>query len=248
MQATKLGRKLQYLIVAAVLGVAPTCFAAETASMTLTGVGTNGALGGVYVGPYVGTIDTVKTQLICDDFADESYIPESWTADVYSLSDYTSLRFYNSSNPSATQIGYEEVAWLSQQLTNQSLGLATAISCTTTSSINCAGDIQYAIWAVFSSPAALNQLSSGDPNRTNAQAWLDQAALQYSTGDYSNVSIYTAVPGTAMCGTVHCPSSPLTPQEFVVVRTPEPPGLAVLGIDFSAIGVLILFFRRKITN
>ena len=43
-----------------------------------------------------------------------------------------------------------------------------------------------------------------------------------------------------------CPSSP--PQEFIVVKTPEPPALAILGVDFSAIGVLIFFLRRKIAT
>lgn len=238
MKATKRSRTLPYVTVA-ILGFAASSFAAQTASMTLTGVGTNGVLGGVYVGPYLGTIDTVTTPVICDDFADESYIPESWTANVYGVSDFASLRF--NASPSA-QVGYEEVAWLSQQLTNQSLGLATYISCPP--SVNCAGDIQFAIWAVFDT-AALPQLSGAD--LTNANAWLSAAQSQYSTGDYSNVSVYTPfIDSThpATCNGGPCASIP--PQEFIVVRTPEPPVLAVLGVDFSAIGVLIFFLRRKI--
>jgi len=238
-QTAKRGRALPYLIVAAFLGVVPSSFAAQTANMSLTGVGTNGTLGGVYIGPYVGTVNGVTTPLICDDFIDESYIPETWTADVYSISDYASLRFHSSTAPLA-QVGYEEVAWLSQQLTNQSLGLPT--TCTNTTSINCAGDIQYAIWAVFD-PTALTYITGA--NRTNANTWLSAAQSHYSTGDYSNVSVYTAVAGTALCGGRACPPGP-TPQEFIVVRTPEPPFLSLLGVDLSAVGGLIFFLKRKV--
>ena len=94
MQGTKRSLVLPCLMAAALLGIAPSCFGAQTASMTLTGVGVNGVLGGVYIGPYVGTIDAVTTPLICDDFFDDSYIPESWTANVYSISDYASLQIW----------------------------------------------------------------------------------------------------------------------------------------------------------
>lgn len=238
-QATKLGRRLPHLLVA-ILGFATSSFAAQMATMTLTGVGTNGALGGAYIGPYVGTINTVTTPLICDDFFDDSYIPESWTADVYSISNFAS-DFGNSTSPSALT-GYEEVAWLSQQLTDQSSGQATYLACPVGD--NCAGDIQYAIWAVFD-PAALGEI--GGTDLKNANAWLSAAQSQYSTGNYSNVSIYTPDSHYSVtCGGASCPSAP--PQEFIVVRTPEPPVLAVLGIDLSAIGVLIFFFRRKLTT
>jgi hypothetical protein len=241
-QGTMRSLMLPCLMAAALLGIAPSSFAAETASMTLTGVGTNGALGGVYIGPYVGTIDGVTTPLICDDFFDDSYIPESWTANVYGISDYASLRFGSSS----AQIGYEEVAWLSQQLTNQSLGLATYLPCPPGD--NCAGDIQYAIWAVFD-PAALLNLNGSGGNLANANLWLSAAASQYSTGDYSNVSVYTPLVDSAhpvTCNGHDCPSSP--PQEFIVVKTPEPSALAILGLDFSAVGALIFFLRRRKTT
>ena len=64
---------------------APAMFAA-TVSMTLTSAGGN-ISNGVYVNPYTASINGVSTTVICDDYVDDSYVGESWTADVHTLSD-----------------------------------------------------------------------------------------------------------------------------------------------------------------
>src|SRR5258708_38726044 len=88
---------------------APAMFAA-TVSMTLTSAGGN-ISNGVYVNPYTASINGVSTTVICDDYVDDSYVGESWTADVHTLSDLTNTRW----GPQATQL-YNEAAWLSIQL------------------------------------------------------------------------------------------------------------------------------------
>ena len=235
-------RNLRYLIAAVILCVAPACFAAQT-QMTLVGPGSNGHLGitPVYIGPYVADIGPSNTpvQVICDDYFDETYIPETWTANIFDLSNLTGTIFGPSglhSDP-AYQAGYQQVAWLSQQLVQQ-----TFFPTLVPGAHNALGDIQYAIWAVFD-PAALNNISGAD--HTNAVAWLNAAQAHYSTGDYSNVSIYT--PDTTSlisCGGHACEFTP--PQEFVLVRTSEPGAIAILFVDLSAVGILVFLFRRRL--
>lgn len=195
---------------------------AEQVSMTLTGVGNNGVLGGVFVGPYVATIDGVTTDVICDDFFDETYVGESWKANVSTLADLTQTKW----GAAATQ-QYQEAAWLSLQL------IDPPKSC---SGANCAGDIQYAIWEVFDPPSAgldpFDYLSGQD--LTNAKGWLTAAKQNYGAGvDYSNITIYTPLNGGP-------------PQEFITVKTPEPPTLGLLWMDLSAfVGVVLLLRRRR---
>ncbi len=56
--------------------------AQDQANMKLTNPGNN-VLAGIYVGPYYATIDGVpNVPIICDDFTDETYVGESWTANV----------------------------------------------------------------------------------------------------------------------------------------------------------------------
>src|ERR1700680_2605307 len=95
------------LIAIAVLCVVPS-FGVQTVTMTLTGPGQNGTLGGVYIGPYVATINNVpNVQVICDDFVDGTYLNETWTADV-------------SSFPIPKTVQYQQAAWLTLQLLNPS--------------------------------------------------------------------------------------------------------------------------------
>ena len=57
--------------------------------MTLTGVGKGYVMGGVYMSPYVATIDGVSTYVICDDFTTDVWIDDTWEANQYSLSEVT---------------------------------------------------------------------------------------------------------------------------------------------------------------
>ena len=203
----------------ALLCCAPSLFA-EQANMVLTGVGDNGVLGGIYVGPYVATINGVTTDVICDDFVDESSVGEQWTANVSTLSDLSKTKWGSSASQQ-----YQQVAWLSLQLMNPPTSCGNA---------NCAGDIQYAIWEVFDPPSSgldpFDYLSGQD--KTNAQWWLSQAQQNYAGVDYSNIAIYTPVNGGP-------------PQEFVTVKTPEPPLVALLMVNLFGILALLFVYRRR---
>jgi hypothetical protein len=198
-------------------------------NMTLTGAGNNGVLGNVYVGPYQGTINGVSTPIICDDFFDDSYLNEAWTARTSTFSNLNNTKF-----GAADTQQYDEAAWLAQRLVNPTTTCAYAMA-------NCAGDIQFAIWQVFDNSGSNQPFSLlGGHDLLNAQSWLTQAQHQtFTQGEFSNVTIYTPVSCTANCGS--WPS-----QEFMVVSTPEPSELALLGIDLSGVGTLLfLLYRRR---
>jgi hypothetical protein len=222
-------------VISAVLCVTPS-FA--QVSMTLTGAGSNGVLGNVYIGPYVATIGGVKNvQAICDDFVHDTFLQESWTANVSSL-------------PNTQQ--YEQAAWLTLQLLN-----STSAPCN--GGTNCAGDIQYALWQLMDPTAPQGQLTPFDylnskgltADLGSAQTFLTNSGLSanYSGIDYSRFSLYTPIVNNPSypitCTPSPCASAP--PQNFIVVRTPEPPSLAILGLDLSALGALVFFLKRRLT-
>jgi PEP-CTERM motif len=208
-------RTLFWLVAGAVLLFAPPALA-DSASMVLTGVGPNGAMAGVYVGPYVATIDGVSTPIICDDFADESYLNESWTANVTTLANLSGTKWGGLNN--ATTL-YEEAAWLTEQLVNAPQSQA--------------GDIQFAIWAIFD-PSAIDGLSAGD--QTTVENLITQAEGEtFWAGEFSNILIYTAdMNDPILCNGQACANTP--PQEFLV-DTPEPGALALLSLGLSVIAI-----------
>ena len=209
----------------AVLCLTSTAFA-NSVSMTLTSAGST-ALGGVYVGPYTASVNGVSTSVICDDFLDDSFVGESWQANVNSFSSLSFTK-WASYFPSTYVSLYEQAAWLSMQM----------MSPTNASQI---GDIQYAVWAVFD-PAALNNLSGTD--LANAQAWLASAAAQtYTTSQFSNLIIYTAIPGTAKCPGFTCP--PNSPQEFFAFAVPEGGSLLAYLLLAGAASFGGMFYQKR---
>src|SRR5579872_4333982 len=115
-------RNLLCLTALVVLFLASASFA-ETTSVTLTGTGNNtvvwGSGFGVYVDPYTATVGGVaNTPVICDDWSDNSYVGESWTANVTQASSVGTGSPMFGSN----QTLYDEVAWLAtDMLANYSL-------------------------------------------------------------------------------------------------------------------------------
>ena len=218
-------RTLFWLVAGAVLLFAPAALAdGVTVSMLLTSPGTNGAMAGVYVGPYVAMVNGVSTPIVCDDYVDESYLNESWTANVSTLADLSGTKWGSLCN--ATTL-YEEAAWLTEQLVSAPPSQA--------------GDIQFAIWALFD-PSAVDGLSLTDQGIV--QGWLTQVeGMSFSTSEFPNILIYTPNTNYSIeCNGQPCANTP--PQEFMV-DTPEPGelGLLLIGLTAIAIGV----FRKTAT-
>lgn len=145
---------------------------ATTVTVKLTGV--NGAVqGGVYVDPYSGTINGAPATLVCDDFNHETFLNETWQANVSTFADLSGVRFQQGT-PAATLLAYDEAAYLYEQLGVHPSDV---------------GDISFALWALFT-PSA--ELSSGFTK--SASNWLSTAQSQtYYAGEFSNFEILTPV-------------------------------------------------------
>ena len=92
------------LVLAGALSAAP-----PTATFLLNSAGSGANLAGVYTSPYTGQINGGPTiPVICDDFADDSYVPEQWTAYQTALSSVVSgtpdtyLRWLNTAGATVT--------------------------------------------------------------------------------------------------------------------------------------------------
>ena len=158
------------MVLAGLMCVAPAAFAdcptaapsTTTACMSLVGVGYGIPFSGVYVGPYTASINGgTPTQAICDDFLDESYIPEYWTADIFPGSGpLTTTRDAQQANGTTTPLltgsallqAYDEVGYLALALLNTPPTDPTTM-----------GEIHFALWSVFD-PNTLNYL--GAPGNT----------------------------------------------------------------------------------
>jgi hypothetical protein len=195
-------------------------------SMTLTGVGQGNVMAGVYTSPYTGTIDGMPTTIICDDFADDSFMNESWKATVSTVANLVAPRF------GLQQQSYDAAAALSIQLLQ-------------TSDPTQLGYLSYAIWDVFSDSNVKTYLGASNTIYTTAHSMAQNALSQtYAPGQFSNVLVYTAIAGTATgCPGASCPVN--SPQEFLVV-TPEPPAPALLAVYLSSLAGLIFLFRRRV--
>ena len=210
---------------------------------TLTGV-QGGVMGGVYTSPYTATIGFQQGVLvICDDFVTESYIGDTFTAtgtSVASLSGEsaasTDVKF-DHTDKSQQQTDYATAAFLAEEIIGQGVTNTPANDYSL-------GVLSYAMWGVFD-PSLLTSASGQGTGScslaygcltagqlADAQLALANAVLNAgSVGQYTNVSIYTPSPNQNRS------------QEFLVVKTPEPSTLLMLGLGFA--GLLFFGTRRR---
>lgn len=226
------------VVLLAVIGPIRGVIAQEQANMKITNPGNN-VLAGVYVGPYYATIgSTQNVPVICDDFYDETYVNQQWTANVTTVAsgDTTWLTQREGLNPAQQSADYAEAAFLAEKLMNP------ATTCPATQA-DCTGDIQFAIWSIFDSSQPFSLLRANDLSNdlSNATYWLNFASAafndrQISPSQYSNVLVYSPAQGGSS-------------QEFIMVQTPEPGLASLLGVDLmTLVGVVFLVRRRLKRN
>jgi len=207
------------VLLAFILGP-PKPLMADTIVLTINSAGSH-AMGGVYVGPYNFTIGSTSVGLICDDFKDNVIPVESWQANTSTFPSLSNVKFTGANE---TQ-NYEEAGWLVQQMQMYLPG-------TGSSNAQTVGDIQWAIWDIFYPGVSTSDPygSIGTSDQTNIATWLTNANLNYASGNYSNVMVYTPVPGTQV------PVKDGPPQELLGVM-PEPMTLWSLLIVLAAIAL-----------
>lgn len=227
-------RNLWLAMGAFLLCFAPLAVGQGTVNIDLTSAGNN-VMDGVYVGPYSATVNGTSTQIICDDFVDDSYVGESWTANVTTLSNLNGTKWGSMAN--ATTL-YDEAAWLATQM----------LSPTYSGNPTQVGYLAYALWAVFQPTAVENWLGANSAAWQAVQGWLNCAgAQQFTAGEFANFFLYTPnfnYPIT--CNGVSCPTVP--PQEFFgFISAPEGGSTLVylLFTTLACIGAIWLRARQR---
>jgi hypothetical protein len=173
--------------------------------------GGSNVMGGVYVGPYSLTLTVGSTQgtvqLVCDDAADEVYSGETWNAYTSTYPSLSYVQYPQTINGSGEAQNYAEAAWLVQQMFSPTYKSNAAV----------VGEMQWALWDIFdpviSTTETWGVITSAQ--QTQISYWLGQAQSNYASGNYSNVVIYTPVPGSQI------PLGDGPPQEYIGLGTPQ---------------------------
>jgi len=221
---------LQALFLAVVMLGTAVYSHADTASLTLVNVSPGYNDGSFYTYPYNFSIDgsSILTPLICDDFVDDVYIGESWTA---TISNINTIEANGQMTPAAGSLAavagqtklkaYLEAAYLYNKLVSN-LDSSTSV------------DINHAVWAIF----------SATPYNAASAALFAEANANTSESDtsmFNDIVFYTPVAGTQTLN-----GAPVAgrPQEFIG-KVPEPSSLALLAFGLFFIGAVS---RRKQTS
>ncbi|HXN21951.1 MAG TPA: PEP-CTERM sorting domain-containing protein [Candidatus Dormibacteraeota bacterium] len=201
--------KLRFVLGLSALALALSSAAIPAAadSVTMTGVG-GANQGGVYVVPYYLSVNGgASIVAMCDDYDHHVFIGQHWDATASTFADLSHTR-WGLSQPTK----YKEAAWLfSKYFEDPSR----------------AGDINFAVWALFSANAA-----SSSGFTTGSANWLSLANTAANNGfagfDFSSYQILTPnYRGTD------------GPQEYIT-KVPEPGTFVLL-----ALGLMMLAFLRK---
>jgi hypothetical protein len=220
--------KLGLAIAATVVCFAPNALADGATTLNLTSAGSNVYDNAVYIGPYYAQIggSSTSTPVICDDYVDDSYVPETWNANgtnEASITGTTTGLKYGDNTAL-----YNELAYLATQLMANQGNTATVDA------------IQFAMWDLGYEALNGGAQISNLPLPTGTASWMATAVGHAGTSE-ANVEIYSFV--SCISGSPCSSSTP--PQEFMVVNTPEPSTILLLMLG---VGGLLLVWRRQRNN
>jgi hypothetical protein len=204
----------------------PSIARAGEISMTLTSGG-NILDGNVYAGPYTAHVSGQTVLIICDNYDTDVNVPLTWNATLtqFATNGTTGLKLDGLETTGKSDLqNYEAAAWLAQQIYADYIGITPSNKSAMDQAI---GDLNYALWAIFSS-AGLND--TGVSTGFDAGAAEDYAAAikgNYSLSQFSDVEFWTPDPSGAS-------------QEYLTITpAPEPASLLLFGSGLLAIaGVL----------
>jgi hypothetical protein len=206
-------------------------FPAFAATIQFFGLPSNTQFG-TYNGYAVATVDQLANQpLICDDFDDTTYVPSGKMGfNLSGLIGSNLLEYvrFDSPDPNATLVRYEEAAFLLDGMNHNGPG----------SLLDLTADYQYALWHLFTPSVALPD--------TTSQTLLNDAFASVQQGGITAALLYPRLQ-------VYTPTAPYSSnQEFLQLLpaanlrsfiagaddpTPEPSSAILFGIGAGLIAI-----------
>ncbi|HTT17845.1 MAG TPA: hypothetical protein VMG82_02805 [Candidatus Sulfotelmatobacter sp.] len=223
----------------------------QTVGVNIYGAGQD-PTDGIYMSPYYATLTSGSSSsnftIICDDFADNSYLNTPFTASLMSFSSISSNLGSTLWGSSQGFVAYEEAAWLTEGLLN--------IMSQPTVNKTAEAYYSFAMWAVMDPSDVLNWLKSyGDwaacqavfgnnctsYTQLGTNSLLYQAEHQYGSGNYSNLALLTPMSGSKLCTT---PGTCVAQEFFVQVAEGGAAALYLLLAAFVCFGAMFIRARR----
>jgi len=215
--------RLWVVVALLVFCLAPAAFADQIQLVGVFPSRTGGSNPTEYLTPYKLSINGGPVVLgICDDFWTSVSIGAKWTANPYDLS-----------NPAALKFGSQGVEkyWQAAYLGNMLL----ALDLTSVSTLADQTALSFAIWETFDNNPnddPFNHLTT--TQRTLAQSYMTQAQQNATASSFAGWTAYTP--------------NPLTASQEMLVRTPEPAAIAILGLNMAVLMGLAFAFRKRIVR
>jgi len=251
-----------WLLTAVVLVCASVSLAQQT-SVNLTGTGDSNVVwnggSGVYVDPYTATVGGLgSTSVICDDWANNSYQNEQWTANVTSVTSLGSSQTpmfsglaanaspWNTTAISQAQL-YNALAWLGSQLlaNPQNYQNQTEVSFALWELTYYAGLTGSVTKTDLSNPTTFLSGSAEAGWQSAISALIAQAlgiATSATPFNAQGWEILTPTGSTCSSAPSTCPT--WYPQEFLVY-TPEASTIVMFAAGVLGLLAMAFFFRRN---
>lgn len=197
-------RVLLLTVAVGLLLFASSAFGQEVTNMYFNGWDGSGWDGGG-TGFYYGSVNGVSVGpgyaspgYLCDDFADEIYIPESWQANSYQVS--TLLANWTGSGNNGTlfgsaigETGYLEMAILVEASFNGTLGNLGGIGAT-------ADQLSEVLWCITGGPGSACNKSTMGATAYNLWQWVLSNHSGYSLSQFANLWLYVPINGSQSQG------------------------------------------------